>query len=98
MDLTNLNLVQFIQSNLILLVAALYVLGIGLKKANAVPDRYITIILLILAITFAILLSIINAQYKTMLEAITNGMLQGIICWGVAIGVNQTAKQLTKEE
>lgn len=98
MDLTNLNLVQFIPSNLILLVAALYVLGIGLKKANTIPDKYITVILLILGITFAILLSIINAQYKTLLEAITNGILQGIICWGVAIGVNQTAKQLTKEQ
>lgn len=98
MDLTNLNLVQFIPSNLILLVAALYVLGIGLKKANTIPDKYITVILLILGITFAILLSIINAQYKTLLEAITTGILEGIICWGVAIGVNQTAKQLTKEQ
>lgn len=98
MDLTNLNLMELIPSNLIILVAVLYVLGIGLKKSIAVQDKYITLVLLILGITFAVLLAIINAQYKTLLEAIIYGAMQGILCWGVAIGINQTAKQLNKQE
>lgn len=97
MELTSLNLMEFIPSNLIILVAVLYVLGVGLKKSK-VPDKYITVVLLILGITIAVLLSIISAQYKTMLDAIINGAMQGVLCWGVAIGVNQTAKQLNKEE
>ena len=97
MELTSLNLMEFIPSNLIILVAVLYVLGVGLKKSK-VKDKYITVVLLILGITIAVLLSIISAQYKTMLDAIINGDMQGVLCWGVAIGVNQTAKQLNKEE
>ena len=97
MELTSLNLMEFIPSNLIILVAVLYVLGVGLKKSK-VKDKYITVVLLILGITIAVLLSIISAQYKTMLDTIINGAMQGVLCWGVAIGVNQTAKQLNKEE
>lgn len=97
MELTSLNLMEFIPSNLIILVAVLYILGAGLKRSK-VPDKYITLVLLILGITIAVLLSIINSQYKTMLDAIINGAMQGVLCWGVAIGVNQTAKQLNKEE
>ena len=51
---------------------------------------------MIFGITFAVLLSIINAQYKVTLDVIVNGVLQGILCWGVAVGINQTAKQLKK--
>ena len=98
MDLQNLNLVELIPSSLAILVAVLYVLGYGLKISKTVPDKYITIILLALGITIAILLAIINAQYKTLLEAVINGFMQGVICWGIAIGINQTAKQLNKEE
>lgn len=98
MDLTNMNLIELVPSNLLILVAVLYVLGAGLKKSLTVQDKYITLILLVLGITLAILLAIINAQYKTVLEAAINGFMQGIICWGIAIGINQTAKQLTKEE
>lgn len=96
MDLQNINLIELVPSNLIVLVAVLYVLGTGLKKAQAIPDKYITVILLLLGITLAILLSMINSQYKTAYEAAINGFMQGIICWGIAIGINQTAKQLNK--
>ena len=87
MDLSNLNLIELVPSNLLILVAVLYVLGSGFKKSLTVPDKYITLILLVLGITLAILL-----------EASINGLMHGIICWGIAIGINQTAKQLNKEE
>ena len=94
MDYTN--LISFIPTNLAILVASIYVVGIFLKKIESVKDKYITVILMLFAITFAVLLTIINSQYKVALDTIVNGILQGILCWGVSIGINQTAKQLKK--
>ena len=81
-----------------MLIVVIYVVGIFLKKTDKVKDNYITIILMIFGITFAILLDVINSQYKVALDVIVNGILQGILCWGVAVGVNQTAKQLGKKD
>jgi uncharacterized membrane protein YagU involved in acid resistance len=92
------DLTTFVPSNLAILVAGIYVMGMFLKKTEKIKDNYITIILMIFSITFAALLVIINQQYKTLFEAIINGILQGILCWGVAIGINQTAKQINKDE
>ena len=92
------NIANFVPTNLAILIAGIYVMGMFLKKTEKVNDNYITIILMLFSITFAILLTLINAQYKTMFESIVNGILQGILCWGVAIGINQTAKQLNKDE
>ncbi len=39
-----------------------------------------------------------SSEYKVLYEAIVNGILQGILCWGVAVGINQTIKQVKKEE
>lgn len=90
------NLLTFIPENLLILIAAIYVLGIFLKKLESVKDNYITVILMLFAITFAVLLNIINSQYKVLYEAAINAVLQGILCWGVAIGINQTAKQVSR--
>lgn len=90
------NLMTFIPENLLILIAAIYVFGIWLKKLKTVKDNYITVILMLFAITFAVLLNLINSQYKVMYEAIVNAILQGILCWGVAVGINQTYKQLNK--
>ncbi|WP_294373561.1 phage holin family protein [uncultured Clostridium sp.] len=92
------NLLNFIPENLMILIVVIYVVGIFLKKTDKVKDNYITIILMIFGITFAILLDVINSQYKVALDVIVNGILQGILCWGVAVGVNQTAKQLGKKD
>lgn len=92
------NLMTFIPENLLILIAAIYVFGIWLKKLETVKDNYITVILMLFAITFAVLLNLINSQYKVMYEAVVNAILQGILCWGVAVGVNQTYKQLNKSE
>ena len=95
MDYTN--LISFIPTNLAILVASIYVIGIFLKKSS-LQDKYITVILMLFAITFAVLITIINSQYKVALDTIVNGILQGILCWGTSIGINQTAKQLKKDE
>lgn len=90
------NLITFIPENLIILIVVIYVFGLFLKRLESIEDKYITIILMILGITFAILLNIINSEYKIIFDVVVNGILQGILCWGVAVGINQTGKQLSK--
>lgn len=93
-----LNILDFLKEGYFIVIVALYVVGIFLKKLESIKDKWITTILMLLGITIAVLLTIINAQYKVNLEVILNGVLQGILCWGVAVGVNQTVKQIGKEE
>lgn len=92
------NLLTFIPANMAILIAVLYVLGMWLKQTDIVKDSNITIILMVFAIIFAVLLNLIGSDYKTVSEAIVNAILQGILCWGVSIGINQTYKQLNKNE
>lgn len=92
------NIIDFIGKELFIVIAAIYVVGIFLKKIESVKDKWITVILMLFGITFAVLLNIINSQYKIALDVIVNGFLQGILCWGVSVGINQTVKQVQKEE
>ncbi|HBF3363040.1 TPA: phage holin family protein [Clostridioides difficile] len=81
------NLISFIPEQLLILVAALYVIGAGCKKYKQLDNKYIPVVLLILGIGFSI----------WMLGLSADSVLQGVICWGVAIGINQTYKQLKEE-
>ncbi|MDB0440948.1 holin [Clostridioides difficile] len=81
------NLISFIPEQLLILVAALYVLGVGCKKYKQLDNKYIPVILLILGIGFSVWMLGLNAD----------AVLQGILCWGVAIGANQVYKQLKEE-
>lgn len=92
------SILTFIPEHLLILIAATYVLGIFLKKANNFKDNRITVALMIFCITFSILLTLVNAEYKRLFDAIVTAILQGILCWGASIGINQTAKQLKKSE
>ena len=82
------NLLTFIPENLIILIVATYVLGIFLKKLETVKDKYITIILMIFCIIFSLILTGFSSV----------AILQGILCWGVGVGINPTSKQLKKVE
>ncbi|HBG7355585.1 TPA: phage holin family protein [Clostridioides difficile] len=78
------NLISFIPEQLLILVAALSIIGKGCKKYKQLDNKYIPIILLVLGIVFSI----------WMLGFNPSSILQGILCWGVAIGANQVYKQL----
>ena len=93
-----LNIMDFLKEGYIIVIVALYVIGIFLKKMETIKDKYIVVILMALSVVIAVLLTIINAQYKVDLEVILNGILQGILCWGVSVGVNQLKIQAKKEE
>ncbi|HBG0291773.1 TPA: phage holin family protein [Clostridioides difficile] len=82
------NLISFIPEQLLLLVVALNVLGFGFKKYKQLDNKYIPVILLVIGIVFSIWMLGFNPV----------AVLQGVICWGVAIGINQTYKQLKDGE
>ena len=67
-----LNIMDFLKEGYIIVIVALYVIGIFLKKMETIKDKYIVVIL--------------------------NGILQGILCWGVSVGVNQLKVQASKIE
>ena len=92
------DIMKFLPEYLAILVVSIFVLGVFLKNLDSIKDKWITTLLLLLAITFGVLLSIINAKYLLEIDVIVNGILQGILCWGVSVGVNQTIKQIKKEE
>lgn len=97
MDFSNVNLIQFIPETLLIVVVATYVLGMFLKTSK-VKDKFIPSILLLFSISIAVLLAIANIENAVTMKAIVDAILQGILCWGVAVGVNQVAKQTLKEE
>ena len=74
------SLMNFISDGMVIVIVATYVMGVFLKKLENIKDKYITSLLMLFGIVIAVLLSIINAQYKVNLDTIVNGILQGILC------------------
>ena len=74
------SLMNFISDGMVIVIVATYVMGVFLKKLESIKDKYITSLLMLFSIVIAVLLSIINAQYKVDLNTIVNGILQGILC------------------
>lgn len=96
MDINEIDLLQYLQNYLYIVVITAIIIGYACKKTNNIKDNYIIFILLVYCITFSVLLTIINTSYKVTLESIVNGILQGVLCWGLSIGINQSIKQIKK--
>lgn len=80
--------VKYITENALILVPALYVLGMIVKNTEKVPDKYIPVVLLIAGVGGAIALIGLN----------TNAVIQGILVTGAAVYANQLIKQVNKEQ
>lgn len=78
---------KFIVEQALILVPALYVIGMILKNSS-VKDKYIPIILLVLGIAGSIALMGLSAQ----------SVIQGILVTGAAVFTNQLVKQVNKEQ
>jgi hypothetical protein len=88
-------LLQFIRPELMILVAALYCLGLFLKKMPWFTAEWaIPLILLVIGIALTILyLAIILAEGFTQIT-ILMGLIQGILVAAVAVFFNETVKQV----
>lgn len=81
-------MIEFIPESLFILVVATNILGVFLKKVECIKDNFIPIILLGFAILFSMALE----------GASPTSFLQGIITWGVAVGLHQTVHQISKDQ
>lgn len=72
----------------VVLVIILYVIGMMLKDTKKIKDNYIPIILGIVSIPIGIMFC---------WSDVVNGIVQGIMCAGMAVYGNQIYKQLEKK-
>lgn len=77
------DIIQMIPEQLFLVVTALYVLGFFCKQSK-LPDKYIPITLLTISVVCSLFIMGFRVEHA----------LEGVLCWGVAVGINQTIKQL----
>ena len=91
------NLIDFIKENYIIIAVVLYVVGVLLKQSK-VKDNYIPIILVLIGILLAVLVSFpmifAQATIAEQVKVMTDAVIQGILCAGLAVLGNQLYKQL----
>jgi hypothetical protein len=80
--------VKFITENALILVPALYVLGLILKGTEKIADKYIPVILLPIGILGSVALAGLTVQ----------AVIQGILVTGASVYTNQLIKQIQKQE
>ncbi len=87
---------EFVKPELLVLVAVLYFVGMGLKKARNVPDRYIPYLLgaigIVLSVVYVCATSVLDG-WQAVLMAVFTAVTQGILCAGCSVYVNQLLKQ-----
>lgn len=79
---------KFITENALILVPALYVLGMVLKGTEKIPDKYIPIVLLPIGVIASV----------SMLGYTVQAIVQGVLVVGTAVYANQLVKQINKLE
>ena len=94
-------LVDYIKPELLITAIALYFMGIALKEAQAVKDKYIPLILGICGIAFCgvyVWSSCQCSSGKEIAMAVFTAVTQGILVAGLSTYVNQIIKQAGKRE
>lgn len=78
--------VEYVIEQALILIPALYVLGMIIKHTQFIKDKYIPVILLAVGVAGAIAL----------LGVTVEAVIQGILVTGVAVFTNQLVKQASK--
>jgi hypothetical protein len=84
----------YIKPELLVLVPALYVIGMMLKKSKRVDDRMIPAILGEVGMVLAMIWAISTEGLSGI--GVFTGLTQGILCAGMAVYTNQLVKQSRK--
>ena len=82
------DIIGYIVDNALILIPALIVVGAIIKQVEAIPDKWIPLILLPLGVAGALALGGLSADR----------FIQGILVTGAAVYGNQLVKQLGKKE
>ena len=94
-------IMNYVKPELIVVAVVLYFIGMGLKKAEAVPDKYIPLILGGIGIALCALWVLAKGPLTSgseIMMAIFTSIIQGILIAGLSTYVNQIIKRLNKTE
>lgn len=94
------NLQQYIEPKLLILIPVMYIIGIGLKKSR-VADKYIPLLLGVISVVLAALWVFAANDLKSVkeiLSAFFTAVTQGILAAGASVYVSQLYIQSEKNE
>lgn len=94
-------IMNYVKPELIVVAVVLYFIGMGLKKAEAVADKYIPLILGWIGIVLCALWVLASGPLTSAQEivmAVFTAVIQGILVAGLSTYVNQIIKQINKTE
>lgn len=94
-------IINYVKPELLVLVVVLYFLGMGLKHAQTVKDKYIPAILGVCGCVLAAIYVVATCPLGTVQEiamAVFTAIVQGVLVAGLSTYVNQIIKQTKKPE
>lgn len=94
-------IVNYVKPELLVLAVVLYFVGMGLKQAQAVKDKYIPAILGLIGCVLAAMYVVATCPLGNVQEiamAVFTAIVQGILVAGLSTYVNQLTKQWKKQE
>ena len=94
-------IMNYVKPELIVVAVVLYFIGMGLKQAQAVKDKYIPLILGAVGIVLCAIWVLGNSPLGTgqdIAMAVFTAIVQGILVAGLSTYINQIVKQSGKVE
>ena len=94
-------IMNFVKPELIVVAVVLYFVGMALKQAQAVQDKYIPLILGGIGIVLCAIWVLATCPLDTgqnIAMAVFTAIIQGILVAGLSTYVNQVIKQVQKDE
>ena len=94
-------IVNYVKPELIVVAIALYFVGMALKQAQAVKDKFIPLILGGISIVICAMYVFATAALRTpqdIVMAVFTAVVQGILVAGLSTYVNQLIKQTHRDE
>ncbi len=94
-------IMNYVKPELIVVAVVLYFVGMGLKQAQAVKDKYIPIILGCVGIVLCAIWVLATSPLGTgqdIAMAVFTAIVQGILVAGLSTYINQIIKQTNKTE
>lgn len=94
-------IMNYVKPELIVVSAALYFIGMGIKKSELIPDRYIPLILGGIGIILCAVWVLSTGPLENLQDAamaVFTAVIQGILVAGLSTYVNQIVKQIGKSK
>ena len=94
-------IMNYVKPELIVVAVVLYFVGAGLKKSEAVADKYIPIILGAVGVVLCAIWVLATCPIDTgqnIAMAVFTAIVQGVLVAGLSTYVNQIVKQVQKTE